>query len=209
VLAGATVIWTNDGRAPHTVTGDFADSGVLDPGQTFSHTFAESGEFSYFCAIHPQMTGTIRVSAGAAAGSTPIAPAAVGAGPEGVWLFRLVPDDEAILGAHQALVTFHDDGTIEADFSAESGDEATTAVLISGRGEWVVNEAVCRISLIALLNDGNQRFAGTATVDAEAKLDTDGRAFDGTFDFTVVSANGEPTGDGSGTLLGGSVSLDP
>ena len=211
VAAGATVVWTNDGLAPHTVTGDFADSGVLEPGQTFSHTFAEPGEFSYVCAIHPQMAGTIRVSAAVAAESTPTAASAVGAGtgPEGVWLIRLVPDDEAILGAHQALVTFHDDGTIEADFSAESGDGATTAILASGRGEWLVNEAVCRISLIALMNDGNQRFAGTATFDAEAELDTDGRAFDGTFDFTVVSAGGEPIGDGSGRLLGGSVSLDP
>ncbi len=69
VAAGATVVWTNDGLAPHTVTGDFADSGVLEPGQTFSHTFAEPGEFSYVCAIHPQMTGTIRVSAAVAAES--------------------------------------------------------------------------------------------------------------------------------------------
>jgi plastocyanin len=209
VAAGATVVWTNDGQAPHTVTGDFADSGILEPGQTFSHTFAESGEFGYVCSIHPQMTGTIRVSAGAATEATPTASAAVGAGPEGVWLIRLVPDDEATLGAHQAIATFHDDGTIEADFSAESSDGATTDVLISGRGEWSVNEAVCRISLIALMNDGSQRFAGTATFVAEGQLDTDGRAFDGTFDFTVVSASGELIGDGSGTVRGGSVSLDP
>ena len=30
VSAGTTVVWTNDGQAPHTVTGDFADSGVLE-----------------------------------------------------------------------------------------------------------------------------------------------------------------------------------
>ena len=63
VPAGTTVVWTNEGQAPHTVTGDFADSGVLEPGQAFSHTFVESGEFNYACAIHPQMTGTIRVGA--------------------------------------------------------------------------------------------------------------------------------------------------
>src|SRR3954468_9463650 len=125
---------------PHTVTSDFADSGVLEPGQTFSHTFGESGEFSYACAIHPQMTGTIRVSAALAGDSTPTAPPALGTGPEGVWLIRLVPDDETVLGAHQALATFHDDGTVEADFSAESGDAATTTVLTSGLGEWLLNE---------------------------------------------------------------------
>ena len=57
VAAGATVVWTNDGQAPHTVTGDFADSGILEPGQTFSHTFAESGEFGYVCSIHPAYDG--------------------------------------------------------------------------------------------------------------------------------------------------------
>ena len=209
VAAGATVVWTNDGQAPHTVTGDFADSGILESGQTFSHTFAESGEFGYVCSIHPQMTGTIRVDAGAATEATPAASAPVGEGPEGVWLLRLVPDDEAILGEHQALATFHADGTIEADFSAESGDGATMAVVTSGRGVWLVDESVCRISLIVLLNDANQRFAGTATLDAEAALDTDGRAFDGTFEFALVSAGGESTGGGSGTLRGGSVVLAP
>src|SRR5215211_926165 len=152
VPAGATVVWTNEGQAPHTVTGDFADSGILEPGQTFSHTFAESGEQSYACAIHPQMIGTIRVSAGAATESTPAAQSAASTELEGVWFIQLVPDDEAILGAHRALITFHDDGTMEADFSAESGDGAPTAVLTSGRGEWLVNEAVCHVSLIALMN---------------------------------------------------------
>jgi plastocyanin len=209
VAAGATVIWTNDGQAPHTVTGDFADSGILDPGQTFSHTFAESGVYTYACAIHPQMTGTVRVGAVAATEATPVAPSTLGAGPEGVWLIRLTPDDESILGPHQALATFHDDGTIEADFSPEPGDGAITAVLTSGRGEWTVNEAICRISLIALMNDGNQQFAGTATFDVEAELDTNGGAFDGTFDFEVVSAGGESNGNGSGTVRGGSVSLSP
>ena len=208
VAAGATVVWTNDGQAPHTVTGDFADSGILEPGGTFSHTFAESGEFGYVCSIHPQMTGTIRVNAGAEIEATPAAAAPVGGGPEGVWLFRLVPDDQAILGAHQALATFHEDGTIEADFSAESGG-ATMALLTSGRGEWLVDESICRVSLIVLVNDANQRFAGTATFDAEAALDTDGRAFDGTFEFAMVSAGGESTGGGSGTLRGGSVVLEP
>jgi plastocyanin len=209
VATGTTVIWTNEGQAPHTVTGDFADSGVLEPGKTFSHTFAESRDFSYACAIHPQMTGTIRVSPAVAGESTPTAPSAVGSGPEGVWLIRLVPDDEALLGAHQVLATFHDDGTVEADFSAESGDGATTGVLTSGRGEWLVNEAVCRISLIALVNDANQHFAGTATFDAEAQLDAGSHAFHGTFDFALVAATGEPIANGSGTLLGEAVPLDP
>src|SRR5215207_5593913 len=43
VSEGTTVVWTNTGQAPHTVTGDFADSGVLESGQTVSHTFTDSG----------------------------------------------------------------------------------------------------------------------------------------------------------------------
>jgi plastocyanin len=209
VPTGTTVVWTNDGQVPHTITGDFADSGILEPGQTFSHSFSESGEFGYACAIHPKMTGTIRVSVAAAAESTPIAPpAADGSTLAGVWLIQLAPDGEAILGRHQALATFHDDGTVEGDFSAESGDGAATTILSSGRGEWLLQGTVFRMSVIALVNDADQRFAGTATIEAEAQLDTTGRAIDGTFDFSLVDAGGQPLGDGSGTLSGESVPLN-
>jgi plastocyanin len=210
VPGGATVTWTNDGQAPHTVTGDFADSGILEPGQTFSHTFTESGENSYVCAIHPDMAGTVRVSAGTAIASTPTAPlAAVGTGPEGVWLIHLDPDSDATLGAHRALVTFHDDGTIDADFAAEPGDGDATTMLTSGRGEWLLEDAVCQISLLVLMNDANQRCAGTATINAQARLDADAGVLDGTFDFSAVAASSEPLGDGSGTLHGGMIPLDP
>jgi hypothetical protein len=111
---GRPIVWTNDGQAPHTVTGDFADSGILEPGQTFSHTFAEEGEFRYACAIHPQMVGTVRVIAAVEA-----LPAQATRsqhtrdGPRGVWLISLTPDDESLLSAQQALVTFDDGGTAE------------------------------------------------------------------------------------------------
>jgi plastocyanin len=209
VPPGTSVVWTNDGRAPHTVSGDFADSGLLEPGQTFSYTFSESGEFGYHCSVHPNMTGTIRVSALAAAESTPTASSAAdGATLEGVWLIQLTPDDNANLGRHRALATFHDDGTVEADISAESGDDATTAVLASGRGEWLLQGALCRVSLIALMNDADQRFAGTAIFEAESQLDTTGRAMDGAFNFALVDADGQSLGDGNGTFRCESVPLD-
>jgi plastocyanin len=60
--AGDTVTWTNDGSAPHTVTfADGRDSGTLNAGATFAHTFAEGGEFTYACTIHPAMRGTVNV----------------------------------------------------------------------------------------------------------------------------------------------------
>lgn len=65
VKPGTTVTWTNGDDIPHTVVskdGVFK-SKVLDSGDRFSFTFAKSGQFGYFCSIHPHMTGTIVVKA--------------------------------------------------------------------------------------------------------------------------------------------------
>jgi plastocyanin len=65
VATGATVEWTHvDGDEEHTVTSSdgLFNSGVMVAGQTFSQTFGSSGTFAYFCAIHPEMLGTIAVS---------------------------------------------------------------------------------------------------------------------------------------------------
>jgi plastocyanin len=40
--------------------GLFASPG-LDAGDVFSYRFTAPGTYSYFCALHPQMTGTIIV----------------------------------------------------------------------------------------------------------------------------------------------------
>ncbi|MGH2531403.1 MAG: cupredoxin domain-containing protein [Thermomicrobiales bacterium] len=63
IKAGATVTWTNNDTAPHTVTADNGafDSGTLEPGDTFSWTFAEAGSVAYHCAIHPEMTASVEV----------------------------------------------------------------------------------------------------------------------------------------------------
>jgi plastocyanin len=62
IAVGTTVTWTNDGQALHTVTGTFADSGVIQSGETFSFTFTEAGTFDYACQLHPQMTGQVVVT---------------------------------------------------------------------------------------------------------------------------------------------------
>ena len=64
VPAGGTVTWTNHDNAPHVVTSaddQFKKSPVLKTGQRFSNTFATAGTYSYFCSIHPRMTGKIIV----------------------------------------------------------------------------------------------------------------------------------------------------
>jgi plastocyanin len=63
VKAGTTVIWTNRDDIPHTVASkDRAfKSKVMDTDESFSFTFPTPGEYSYFCSLHPHMTGTIVV----------------------------------------------------------------------------------------------------------------------------------------------------
>ena len=64
VAVGATVTWTNHDSVPHVVTSAhdrFKKSPVLKTGQRFSNTFAAAGTYSYFCSIHPRMTGEITV----------------------------------------------------------------------------------------------------------------------------------------------------
>ena len=64
VAVGATVTWTNQDSAVHTITSDAGDwdSGRLSQGQSFSHTFDQAGTFPYSCAIHASMKGTIIVT---------------------------------------------------------------------------------------------------------------------------------------------------
>lgn len=63
VAVGTKVTWTNDDSVAHTVTandGSF-DSGQLQPGNSFSHTFSKAGTIAYHCNNHPSMTATIIV----------------------------------------------------------------------------------------------------------------------------------------------------
>ena len=78
IRLGDTVKWVNDDIQFHTVTsgagpsdsvkGNEFDSGLSGPnaltdnGKTFSHTFTESGEFPYYCQLHPAMVGKVVVS---------------------------------------------------------------------------------------------------------------------------------------------------
>ena len=70
VPVGTTVVWTNYDVVPHTVTGgappSFGDpfgSDFLRKGQSFSFTFAQPGEYPYYCAPHEQMLGVVKVVA--------------------------------------------------------------------------------------------------------------------------------------------------
>jgi plastocyanin len=81
VARGGTVVWTNTGQMVHSVTDDPSkainktdavlpsgaqpwDSGLINAGQTFSHTFDVPGQYAYFCIPHETlgMVGRITVS---------------------------------------------------------------------------------------------------------------------------------------------------
>ena len=63
IAKGTTVIWVNHDDVPHTVVN--ADkafrSKALDTDDQFSFTFNDTGSFSYFCSVHPMMTGRVVV----------------------------------------------------------------------------------------------------------------------------------------------------
>jgi plastocyanin len=63
---GDTVTWTNNGTVPHTVTAEngLFDSGVLDPGESYTVDFDGQGRVTYYCTIHPEMRGSLTVGGG-------------------------------------------------------------------------------------------------------------------------------------------------
>jgi plastocyanin len=62
VKVGTTVTWKNRDDIPHVVVsaGKFR-SKTLDTDDSFSFTFTAAGDYKYFCALHPHMTGMIKV----------------------------------------------------------------------------------------------------------------------------------------------------
>jgi plastocyanin len=63
VAVGTEVVWVNRDDIPHTIVsadGVFK-SKVRDTDEKFSYTFTKSGTYSYYCSLHPKMTGKIVV----------------------------------------------------------------------------------------------------------------------------------------------------
>jgi plastocyanin len=62
IKVGTTVTWKNQDDIPHTIVsaGKFK-SKALDTDDSYSFTFTAAGDYTYFCSLHPHMTGTIKV----------------------------------------------------------------------------------------------------------------------------------------------------
>ena len=64
VKSGEKVTWTNRDEEPHTIVSvekQFKKSTALDTDQEFTITAGVPGTYTYFCSVHPKMTGTIVV----------------------------------------------------------------------------------------------------------------------------------------------------
>jgi plastocyanin len=69
---GETVLWANtEDIMPHNVSsgqvgradaGQLFESPYVMPGDGFSYTFTEAGEYPYFCPLHPTMIGVVVVA---------------------------------------------------------------------------------------------------------------------------------------------------
>jgi plastocyanin len=64
VKSGEKITWINRDEEPHTVVSvekQFKKSPALDTDQEFTVTAGAPGTYTYFCSVHPKMTGTIVV----------------------------------------------------------------------------------------------------------------------------------------------------
>ena len=63
VAPGTKIVWTNHDEIPHTVTSNDKSftSKALDTDDRYEYTFTSEGDFSYYCTVHPFMTGVVHV----------------------------------------------------------------------------------------------------------------------------------------------------
>jgi len=63
IEAGTTVEWTNNDPLQHSVTADDGSfhSGLIGSGNSWRHTFATPGTYTFHCTPHPFMKGTVVV----------------------------------------------------------------------------------------------------------------------------------------------------
>jgi plastocyanin len=64
VKSGEKITWINRDEEPHTIVSvekQFKKSSALDTDQEFTITAGAPGTYTYFCSVHPKMTGTIVV----------------------------------------------------------------------------------------------------------------------------------------------------
>jgi len=64
VRSGEKITWINRDEEPHTIVSvekQFKKSSALDTDQEFTVIAGAAGTYTYYCSVHPKMTGTIVV----------------------------------------------------------------------------------------------------------------------------------------------------
>jgi plastocyanin len=68
IRTGTRVTWVNRSAQPHTVTAtgrhpafDSGTSRLVEPKHNWSFLFRHAGRYSYYCLLHPYMTGVVIV----------------------------------------------------------------------------------------------------------------------------------------------------
>jgi plastocyanin len=147
IAAGGSVTFLNDDDREHTATGDSFDTGVLNPGAQSRETFPSAGTFSFLCAIHPEMRGTVNVRG--SSGAAPTAPAATppptptpqpvfpdqpGSGDQVASIidFAFAPGEVQV--AAGSTVTWQNDG--EAPHTVTAGDGSFDSGFLAAGGRW-------------------------------------------------------------------------
>ena len=167
VNVGSTVTWSNGDAVTHTVSADDQTftSGLLKKATTWSQAFAAPGTFTYFCEIHPDMTGT--VIARAADGSAPPAAAPVA---------NNAPASPAVTTGVQP--------TNSSGSTSATGSGATTgSIAISDSG---FTPATFRVALGGTLTFANNGKAAHTVTATDGSFDSDLIRSGGTWVHTFI-----------------------
>jgi len=61
IKVGEAVAWVNRDNVKHRINGVNFKSGILNPGQTYTHRFTERGIYVYSCEFYPGAIGQVIV----------------------------------------------------------------------------------------------------------------------------------------------------
>lgn len=64
IAVGTTIEWRNSDPLPHSVSAvdKSFNSGLIQPGKTYRHTFTKAGTYNFYCMPHPFMKGVVVVT---------------------------------------------------------------------------------------------------------------------------------------------------
>jgi plastocyanin len=112
----ASIKWTNDDTAPHTVSSTTVPSGAaafnsgnMNAGQTFTYNFTMPGTYDYNCQYHSWMVGTVVVVAGSGATGVKVSMPKGAANPAGAPGYS--PDKLTVVIGVNNTVTWSNDDT--------------------------------------------------------------------------------------------------